>query len=193
MEKAKGAGTSWGHVSQEKGTQKGWEKSSCSGSCPAPRWKSAAQKQAELDYERLSEAQQKIETNLQQISNLEDQLHQQSETYNDKIKQLTKNNKSYTDQLRKTQEQLILESQQKANIQQLAEDEAQARIEADEQLKIYNEQIITLQQNLQNENKIRIEAENLASSHRDVVEKMRAQLKSWQESVLKSLTGADYE
>ncbi len=39
----------------------------------------------------------------------------------------------------------------------------------------------------------RAETNNLAASHPDIVEKMQKQLNDWQQSVLKSLTGADYE
>jgi hypothetical protein len=36
------------------------------------------------------------------------------------------------------------------------------------------------------------EEKNLVESHKDMAKKMERQLRDWQQSVLKSLTGADY-
>jgi hypothetical protein len=40
--------------------------------------------------------------------------------------------------------------------------------------------------------KDRAESNNLVDSHPEIVEKMQNQLYDWQQSVLKSLSGADY-
>ena len=37
------------------------------------------------------------------------------------------------------------------------------------------------------------ETENLADEHLEIVEEMQVQIRNWQESVLNSLTGADYK